>query len=126
MSAVATLSTNPGAVDFTATRFEVEIAVTLSGNYGGASTHGDTLDLSQLGISSSYLPVHVDLYEASPAGAVPSGNTFRYMPGSTQANGLLSVFSGTTEFTEASAYGTPPFAITGFSLLGVVRFVKNL
>lgn len=103
--------------DTTQNQVVVYGTLTLSGNYGGASSHGDTLDLSKLGVPSNQLPTLVLIEEASPAGAAPSGNIFRYMPGTTQANGSLSVFAGSgSEYTQASAYGTPPFAITGFAL----------
>lgn len=113
MSAVAT-ATN---TDSTQNTFVVDGVVTLTGNYGGAASHGDTFDLSQLGIATSGPAITVDFDEQSPAGAAPSGNVFRYMPGTTLANGVLSVFSGAgVEYTQASAYGTPPFAIVGFKL----------
>lgn len=95
----------------------VEGTVALTGNYGGAASHGDTLDLSGTGASSNSLPTLVELNESSPAGAVPSGNIFRYMPGTTQANGVLNIYTAAgAEYTEASAYGAPPFAIVGFVL----------
>ncbi len=113
MSAVAAVTN----IDHTKDRFIAEGTITLSGNYGGASSHGDTLDLSGLGVPSNQLPTVVEIFEASPAGAAPSANIFRYMPGTTQANGSLSVFvAAGTEYTQASAYGTPPFAIVAFAL----------
>lgn len=127
MSAVATKNTVLGPIDNTQNRFCVEFVVTLTGNYGGASTHGDTLDLSTLGAQSAQLPTEVQLFEASPAGAVPSGNIFRFMPGTTQANGVLSIFTAAgAEYTQASAYGTPPFAIVGFTLRGRAWFQSFL
>lgn len=113
MSAVATVTNITNNMN----EFIVEGTVALTGNYGGAATHGDTLDLSALGVPSNSLPTFVEFIEASPAGAVPSGNIFRYMPSSAQNNGLLSVFTAAgAEYTEGSAYGAPPFAIVGFAL----------
>lgn len=125
MSAVATVSTVQGATDQTNSRLRVELTITLSGNYGGASTHGDPLNLSGLGIPSNALPSQVVFQEASPAGAAPSSKTFKYMPGTTQANGLLYVENADgTEYTQASAYGTPPFAIVAFALKAIAFFPK--
>lgn len=116
MSAAAAASSSYPA-DTTQNQQVIDGAITLTGNYGGATSHGDTLDLSAIGAQSNQLPVKVEIFEASPAGAAPSGNIFRYMPGTTQANGSLNIFTAAgAEFTQASAYGTPPFAITGFAL----------
>ena len=113
MSAVLTVTN----IDATQNEFILEGTIALTGNYGGASTHGDTLDLSTAGVASSQLPSWVEFFEQSPSGALPSANIYLYMPGTTQANGVLNVRTALgTEYTEASAYGTPPFAITGFKL----------
>ena len=115
MSAIATV-TQP-YIDSTQNLFIVYGTIALTGDYGSGSSHGDTLDLSQLGVPSDQLPLSVDIYEQSPAGGVPSGNIFRYMFGTTQANGSLSVFTAAgSEFSEGTDYGTPPFSITGFQL----------
>ena len=117
MSAVASLSSSLPQFDTTQAEQVIEGTIALTGNYGGATTHGDTLDLSKLGAQSNSLQIRVDIFEKSPAGAVPSGNFYRYMYGTDQTNGSLNIFTAAgSEYTEASAYGTPPFAITGFSL----------
>lgn len=117
MSAVASLSASLPQYDTTQAEQVIEGSIALTGNYGTGGSHGDTLDLSLLGAQSSQLPIRVDIFEKSPSGAAPSGNIYRYMYGTTQANGSLSVFQGNgTEYTQGSAYGTPPFAVTGFAL----------
>jgi len=116
MSAVATVS----QIDSTQKSFIASGTIALTGNYGtsgGAYPHGDLLDLSQLGVESNELPYCVEIYEMSPAGALSSGNTYEYMQGTTQANGQIQIrASGGSEITPGGAYGTPPFAITGFAL----------
>jgi hypothetical protein len=117
MSAVATILGTLPQIDVTRGQQFVDFTIALTGNYGGASTHGDTLDLSLLGVNSNEPPILVEVFETTPAGDAISGNIFRYQPGTTQANGTLSVWTPAgAEYTEASAYGTPPFAITGFAL----------
>ncbi len=110
-------------IDNTQSQFILQANVLLTANYGGSSTHGDTLDLSTAGVPSNAIPSWVIFVEQSPAGALPSANIYTYMPGTTQANGVLNVRTALgTEFTEASAYGTPPFSVTGFSLLMIAAF----
>jgi hypothetical protein len=119
MSATAALLGSPGTPDTTMAQTVVDFVVTLTGNYGSGASHGDTLDLSKLGAASNSVPIAVQLFEASPAGAAPSGNIFRYMPGTTQANGVLNVFTAAgAEYTQGSAYGTPPFGVVSFKLRG--------
>jgi hypothetical protein len=108
MAAKATVT----SIDNTQNSFIVTGTVALSGTY---PTNGDTLDLSQLGVPSSSIPFFVELLEQTPSPGPASGYAFSYLPGTTQANGVMEVFNGTTQFT-TQAYGTPPFAITGFVL----------
>lgn len=85
--------------------------IALTGNYGGANTHGDTLNLGFYGVQSNNPPLRVLIYENPPAGTAPSGYALGYAPGTDPTNGVLTVF-GTgaaaggpgQEFTEASAY----------------------
>lgn len=113
MAAKATLSSlGSTGIDSTQCQFIATGTVALTGTY---PTNGDTLDLSQLGVPSTGLPLQVELWETTPAPGPQSGYTFLYVPGTTQANGLVEAFNGTTQFT-TQAYGTPPFAITGFQL----------
>lgn len=108
-----------GGLDMTRTRFIVEGTLTLSGNYGGASTHGDTVDFAQFDqIKSSQPPAWVEIKEDQGAGNAPLGYKFNYATGTTQGNGVLQVIGtpasggaevGGVEFTENAAYsaGTP-------------------
>jgi hypothetical protein len=105
-----------GGLDKTRTRLIVEGTLTLSGNYGGASTHGDTVNFAQFDqIKSGQPPAWVEVQENQGAGNAPLGYNFIYSNGTTQANGVLQITVGTTEVTEATAYsGLSP------SLSGVV------
>ena len=87
------------------------IGVTLSANYGTAASHGDTLDLSQLGLPSNTVPVLVGQTETPAQGTAPTGYEYYYIPGTTQANGLLALMNGTTEFTAGNAYGGQTAAV---------------
>ena len=56
-------------IDSTQDAFIVFGQITPSANYGtsgGASPHGDPLDLSQLGVPSSYPPVWVHVWQTVP------------------------------------------------------------
>jgi len=102
----------PNPIDRTQNQVVAYGTLTLSGSY---PANGDTLSFAGLGIPSNQLPTYVAIYETTPAPGPQSGYAFRYVPGTTQANGLMEVFNGTTQFS-AGAYGTPPFSITGFTL----------
>lgn len=101
MSATAALlnSIQPNPVDVTQQEFIVDGTVTLAGNY---PTNGDTLSLAGLGIPSNQLPTKVELFEATPAPGPATGLSFVFVPGTTQANGLLEVFSGSTQESTAT------------------------
>lgn len=109
-----------GGLDITNNEEIVEGTLTLSNNYGGASTHGDTVDFSGV-VQSSLPPRRVEIFENQGAGNAPLGYGFVYANGTTQANGVLTVLgtpatgaatTGATEFTQGSAYsgGTPSLA----------------
>jgi len=86
-------------------------ALTLSGNYGGASTHGDMMNLGTFDkIKSQQPPEKVEVYQEPTAGNAPVIYLFLYGRGTTQANGVLIVtdFAG-VEITEGAAY---PAALT--------------
>lgn len=102
----------PNPIDKTQQEFVVYGTSTLTGSY---PANGDTFSVGGLGIPSNQLPNHVEIYEVTPSPGPQSGNTFVYVPGTTQFNGLMEIFQGGTQLT-AGAYGTPPFAITGFAL----------
>ena len=92
-------------VDRTQSKLIVQGTLTLSGNYGGAATHGDTLSFASLDqIKSDSLPTMVDIYEAPAAGTAPNGYIFGYCPGTTPANGVMTVMNNLTEYTQATAY----------------------
>jgi hypothetical protein len=79
--------------------------ITLSGNYGTAGSHGDPLSFGLYGIQSHTL-IRVFIYEAPAAGTAPTGFQWGFAPGTTIANGKLTCFTGTTEYTQASAYSS--------------------
>lgn len=96
-------------LDSTRTRISAEGTLTLTGNYGGASSHGDTMSLVSPSIPSDFLPVWVEIHEnqgSASAGTAnaPLGYTYIYAQGTTAANGLLQITVGTTEVTENTAY----------------------
>lgn len=96
----------PNVPDISGREIVLDGTVALTGNYGGASTHGDTLDLTQFGdlLKSSQLPTKVEVFEDPASGTAPTFYQFVFCPGTTQANGVLSIGSNLTEYTQASAY----------------------
>lgn len=98
--------------DTTARQVIAEGTIALTGNYGGASTHGDTCDLTQLGdaLKTSNLPTLVEVWEDPPAGTAPSFYQFVFCPGTTLSNGVVSIGSNLVEYTEASSYSSPLLA----------------
>lgn len=103
--------------DTTQNEIVVDGTLTLTGNYGGGSTHGDTLNLSGLDIKSGSVPTRVAIWEAPAAGTSATGYSYNFSPGTTQANGVMQVFgtgasSGAagTEYTQGSAYSAPLLA----------------
>jgi hypothetical protein len=98
-------------VDATEKHLIVDGTLALSGNYGGGATHGDTLSFAGFdAIKSSSVPARVEIFEAPPAGTSATGYVYNFSPGTTQANGVMQVFtggaaqSGLTELTQGSAY----------------------
>jgi hypothetical protein len=112
MAATITPTTAPQNPDNTGREILVYGTIALTGNYGGAATHGDTLDLTQLQdlAKSSQLPTQVEIYEVPAAGTAPTFYQFDYCPGTTQKNGVLSIGSNLTEYTQGSAYSAPLLA----------------
>ena len=106
MSATITPVIAPDTPDTTTRETLVYGTIALTGNYGGAATHGDTLNLQQLGdlLKSSQLPRQIEIYEQPPAGTAPSFYSFTYCPGTTQLNGVLTINLAGVEYTQASAY----------------------
>ena len=106
MAATITPITAPQNPDTTGREIIVDGTIALTVNYGGATTHGDTLDLTQFKdlAKSSQLPTKVEVWEVTAAGTAPTFYQFVFCPGTTQANGVLSIGSNVTEYTQASAY----------------------
>lgn len=115
MAATPSLNTNqiPNPIDRTQNQIVAYGTVALTGSY---PANGDVVNFATLGIPTNQAPTCVIFYETTPAASgPPSLNTFQYSPGTTAANGKLVVSTGGVAFTPG-AYGTPPFAITGFQL----------
>ena len=111
MSAKAAISGLGGTnVDNTQSQVLITGTITLTGNY---VTNGDTLDLSGLGAPSSGLPTRVEIFEITPAPGPAYGGIYTYVPGTTQANGLLQLNVSAGTQTAASAYSG---LATGFAL----------
>jgi hypothetical protein len=108
----AALLTDVSQIDSTARTFLVDGTIAYSGSY---PTNGDTLDLSQLGIPSNSVPIEVCIFEATPGASAPAyGAQFVYLPGSSQANGLMEMFNGTAQIataTYATIFGAIPVAL---------------
>ena len=112
MAAKATISGVLSTPDTTQKQLFIDFTVALTGNYGTNTSHGDTLDLTALGdsLKSTQLPTWVEFEEYPAAGTAPTGYIFGYAPGTTQANGLLTIINNLTEYTEGSAYSAPLLA----------------
>jgi hypothetical protein len=126
MSAVASLRTDviPDPVDATQQFFQIYFTITLTGTYGGAASHGDTLDLSPiLQAAPSGKVAFVVIDEAPAAGNAPTGYLFTYCPGTTVNNGVLSIFNNLTEYTQASAYSAGLLAAVIRGVATVSKFV---
>lgn len=100
---------DPGAgIDKTQDSILLEGSLTLTGNYGGAATHGDVMSFGSLDqVKSSYSPKRVRVFEAPPAGTAPQGiYEYTYCPGTTSENGQLYIWDTATdaELTEGAAY----------------------
>lgn len=116
---------DPGAgIDFTQSEEIIDGTITLSGNYGASSTHGDTLNFSGFA-QSSLIPNRVEIYESIAAGTAPLGYNYTFSPGTTQANGVLTITGGAassgqggTELTNGSAYSSFTPSLNG----AVLRF----
>ena len=109
-----------GPNDFTAAELIADFIITLTGNYGGATTHGDAISFASVAIPGcnlgDYAPVWAEFWELVPAGTNPPGYHYTYCPGPTLAaptlnGGVLNIQGtgaasgqGGTELTEGSAY----------------------
>lgn len=115
MAAAVAISGVISTPDTTQKQLFIDFTVTLTGDYGGGATHGDTLNLQSLGdaLKSTALPNWVEFGEYPPAGTAPTGYTFGYGVGTTQANGVITIMGGTptgdaplppAEYPEGTAY----------------------
>ncbi len=100
----------------------LDFDITLTGNYGGAATHGDPLDFTAPAYSGCnpglQAPTKVEVFERPVAGVAPTFYQYVYCPGPTlaaptQAGGVLAIAGtgaasgqGGTEITEGSAYSS--------------------
>lgn len=82
-----------------------EYTLAFSGNY---TSGGDTVNLQGTGLQSSGSPTTVDIHSTSGT-AAQAPNLYQWVPGTTQANGLVRAFTGITEVST----GAYPAAITG-------------
>ena len=77
--------------------------LTLSGDYGSGTSHGDTCNFGIYGIQSKTL-LRCFIYEEPAAGTAPSFYTAVYQQGTTIENGAVNFALAGTEYTEGSAY----------------------
>jgi len=96
MALTAALISASTPIDATLNQFQAYGTITPSGTY---PTNGDTMDLSQLGIPGNAVPF-VEIFEYTPASGKPaSGFHFVFLPGTTQANGVMEIFDGANQVT---------------------------
>lgn len=121
-------------LDSTRTRLIVEGTLTLSGNYGGVASNGDTVSFAGFDVLKTSLPpVFVEIKENQGAGVAPLGYGFLYAKGTTLANGVLTILGtsaaggakvGATQFTQGDAYSTGTPSLNGAVLRFRAAFVK--
>lgn len=94
-----------------------EIKLTFSGSY---TQGGDTVNLQGLGIQSSTAPLFMAVEStAGTAGQAPL--RYQWVPGTTQANGLLRAFSGAAEVA-TGAYPASILADTAYAVFRAKGF----
>lgn len=113
--------------------------MTLSANYGTASSHGDAVDFTTLHSQFSFggqAPTMVSVRELVAAGGAGTGYMFNYNPGPTlaaptQAGGVLQIVGtgaasgqGGTELTQGSAYSGFTPSLNGIVLWFEAKFVR--
>ena len=113
MAIVATVAyTNPSGATFFGNpdgdgrQFIVLLSLALSGNYGTAASHGDTLSFASVNnpdLPSSQIPIYVWVFEQQVAGTAPSFYQGTYNAGTTRDNGSISFSLGGTETPTAGA-----------------------
>lgn len=103
-----------------------DYSVALTGVYGGAATHGDTVVFP--GVESGQLPTSVEVWEYPPAGTLNTGYNYTYCPGTAQNTGVLQVDTGggppPSEITEGAAYPAALLAMTWLRIRA--SFAKNI
>ncbi len=98
--------------------------ITVSGNYGTSTSHGDAFNPLALMFMGMQLMAQPGCYpaptnsagggafpvmqftvaEVVAAGSVPTGDIFLFSPGSQVSNSVLTLMVGQTEYTAGSAY----------------------
>jgi hypothetical protein len=128
-----------GQSDATMGEVIVDVNITLSGNYGTASSHGDVLDFTAVHFPLSLgfqAPSNWEIKELIVAGVAPLGYLYNYCPGPTlaaptQAGGVLQICGtgassgqGGTELTEGSAYSSFTPSLSGAVLKARFWFAR--
>ena len=107
-------------LEHTQNEFIATGTITLSGNYGTSGSplpHGDTLDMSQMGVPTQAIPYSVEAWSTVTAGSAPVIDRYDFLPGTTQANGILQCATAGSEITPGATYAsTAPFNATGYKL----------
>ncbi len=119
---------DPGAgLDSTRNSLIVSGALTLSGNYGTGSSHGDLMNLVGAGVASDYQPKDVVIYQEPTAGNAPTSYSFLYGRGATPATDVLIVMLSTSglEITEGAGYPAALTAATA-NVRFKATFAKNV
>lgn len=132
--ALSTVTGDPAnGLDATRTSLVAFGTLTLSGNYGTASSHGDTVSFTGLGLATGLVPKAVIVLEQVAAGSAGFGYAYQFYAGTTLANGVLNIKGtgassgqGGTEITEGSAYSGFTPSLNGAVLAFVAFFVKSL
>lgn len=104
-------------VDFTGKNYLVHGTIVPSGSY---ATHGDTLDLVSALVPTNQVPLSVRISEQPSQGTSQSGYVYGFCPGTTAANGAMTVFLGgaaTGDPLAELAAGAYPSAVTGATIV---------
>ena len=95
-------------------RIIVDGTITLVGNY---ATNGIVLDLSHLGVPSNSKPTVFYAWSTVSQGAGLVIENYVYVPGTSQANGMLQIGVAGAEMANAGAFATTtPTNQTGYVL----------
>jgi hypothetical protein len=102
--------------------FTALLSLALSGNYGTAASHGDTLSFASVNnplLPSSQPPLCCFIYEQQAAGTAPSFYQATYNPGTTRDNGSVGFSTGGVETPAAGAAysGSAPILATSWYAL---------